>query len=30
MELNLENAGRFMRAKPLKNLVDMQIGYRIP
>lgn len=30
MELNLENAGRFMRAKPLKNLVDMQTGYRIP
>jgi phosphoglycerate dehydrogenase-like enzyme len=30
MELNLENAGRFMRAKPLKNLVDMHTGYRIP
>jgi phosphoglycerate dehydrogenase-like enzyme len=30
MELNLENAGRFMRGKPLKNLVDMQTGYRIP
>lgn len=30
MELNLENAGRFMRAEALKNLVDMQTGYRIP
>jgi phosphoglycerate dehydrogenase-like enzyme len=30
MELNLENAGRFMRAEPLKSLVDMRTGYRIP
>jgi phosphoglycerate dehydrogenase-like enzyme len=30
MELNLENAERFMQAKPLKNLVDRQTGYRIP
>jgi phosphoglycerate dehydrogenase-like enzyme len=30
MELNLENAERFMRAAPLKSLVDMRTGYRIP
>jgi phosphoglycerate dehydrogenase-like enzyme len=30
MELNLENAGRFVKGETLKSLVDMKTGYRIP
>jgi phosphoglycerate dehydrogenase-like enzyme len=28
MELNLENAARFVKGEPLKSLVDVQTGYR--
>jgi phosphoglycerate dehydrogenase-like enzyme len=30
MELNLENASRFIKGEPLKSLVDIETGYRIP
>jgi hypothetical protein len=30
MELNLENASRFMKGETLVSLVDMATGYRIP
>jgi phosphoglycerate dehydrogenase-like enzyme len=30
MQINLENASRFMQGKPLKSLIDFKTGYRIP